>query len=56
MWLLRGSRRDRVRRLRIAGTRTDLGNWDRVADGKAVGVDKNFFDQQPQDLLAFSYI
>src|SRR5882762_4390612 len=28
MWLLGGSRRDRVRRLRIAGTRTDLRNWE----------------------------
>src|SRR5258707_8924579 len=56
MWLLGGFRRGRVRRLRIVGTRTDCRNGDRVADRKAVGVDKNFFDQQPQNLLAFSYV
>jgi hypothetical protein len=55
-WLLGGSRRGRMQRLCIVGTRTDLRNWDRVADRKAVGVDKNFFDQQSQDLLAFSYV
>src|SRR6201998_776762 len=51
MWLLGGSRRDRVRRLRIVGTRTDLWDWERVADRKAVCIDKNFFDQQPPDPL-----
>src|SRR6266478_3264558 len=51
--LLGGSRRGRVRRLRIVGTRTDLWDWERVADGKTVCIDKNFFDQQSQDLLAF---
>ena len=56
MWLLGDSRRGRVRRLRIVGTRSDWRNGDRVADRKAVGVDKNFFDQQPQNLLAFSYV
>src|ERR1700730_6298655 len=43
IWLLGGYRRGRVPRLGIVGTRTDLRNWDRVADGKAVGVDKDFF-------------
>jgi RNA-directed DNA polymerase len=56
MWLLGDSSWGRVRRLRIVGTRTDWRNGDRVANRKAVGVDKNFFDQQPQDLLAFSYV
>jgi RNA-directed DNA polymerase len=51
--LLGGSRRGRVRRLRIVGTRTDLWDGERVADGKTVCIDKNFFDQQSQDLLAF---
>src|SRR6266403_4416262 len=51
--LLGGSRRGRVRRLRNVGTRTDLWDWERVADGKTVCIDKNFFDQQSQDLLAF---
>src|SRR5438445_4597427 len=49
--LLGGSRRGRVRRLRIVGTRTDLWDWERVADGKTVCIDKNFFDQQSQDHL-----
>src|SRR6266436_148744 len=51
--LLGGSRRGRVRRLRIIGIRTDQWDWERVADGKTVCIDKNFFDQQSQDLLAF---
>src|SRR6266550_3641453 len=54
--LLGGSRRGRVRRLRVVGTRTDLWDWERVADGKTVCIDKNFFDQQPQDLLAFANV
>src|ERR1700730_5228937 len=56
IWLLGGYRRGRVPRLGIVGTRTDLRNWDRVADGKAVGVDKDFFHQQSQNLLAFAHI
>ncbi|HZE81371.1 MAG TPA: reverse transcriptase domain-containing protein, partial [Candidatus Polarisedimenticolia bacterium] len=51
--LLGGSRRGRVRRLRIIGIRTDQWDWERVADGKTVCIDENFFDQQSQDLLAF---
>src|SRR6202047_32651 len=56
IWLLGGYRRGRVPRLGIVGTRTDLRNWDRVADGKAVGVDKDFFQQQSPNLLAFAHI
>src|ERR1700732_32830 len=56
IWLLGGYRRGRVPRLGIVGTRTDLRNWDRVADGNAGGVGKDFFHQQSQNLLAFAHI
>ena len=55
---LRGSRRHELGHCRSARSRALLCLRDRdgVANGKALRIDQNFFNQQPQNLLAFTNI
>ena len=56
-WLLRSRRRRGWGRWRFTRSRTlCLWNRDGVANGEAFCIDENFFDQQTQDVLAFTDI
>src|SRR6516162_1704360 len=57
-WLLIATTRNRLGRWRSTRNRTlfYVRNRDGVANGNALSIDQNFFNQQPQDLLTFTNI